>query len=329
MAEQAPDHSTLRRIYEEILPLFRKAAIGQWVYFQNPEVERMEQGHPQVPDTCPPRMQGDVRCWQLVEGDVSGAGSCLPVACRECAVWKAARPTLVEELGEAFNSLMFRLCRQDESLTRAASLTRDLAAQWEGLELENRAIRESMSRDSLTGLLNRQQLDLDLVAAVASRGRRQRPLTLAMFDIDHFKDFNDTYGHPEGDKVLAACGRLLEETTRQEDRCYRYGGEEFVVLFQDTPLPVAQGIAERLRRRFAQLGFRISCADGQSRRENKTISGGLAQYVPGMEPIRLVALADAALYEAKHQGRNRIVVATTVEEEGARDPEPAIPLSDG
>ncbi len=315
MSDHRPDHSTLRRIYEEILPLFQAAAAGEWAWFDNPAIESVEAGGPVAPDACPPRIQGDVRCWQVVQwrSRADRKPTCLPIACPECAVWQSARPTLVEELGEAFNSLMYRLGRLDQSLEQAAALTRHLAGEWEELELENRAIRENMSRDALTGLYNRQQLDRDLDAAIALSDRRHRPVTVAMFDIDHFKDFNDTYGHIEGDRVLAQCGRLLDETTRAEDRCYRYGGEEFAILFLDTPLPLAQGICERLRRRFAQLSFTVTDERGMETRVHKTISGGMAQYRPGMNRQELLSLADQALYAAKRAGRNRVMYTDTCE----------------
>ncbi len=318
MTEQDRDHSVLRRIYEEILPLLQRAAAGEWVYYQNPALQGMDEWGHLAPESCPARLEGDVRCWQRLQVDHSLR--CLPVECHECAVWKAARPTMVEELGEALNSIMYRLCRRDETLARAVDLTRDLASQWEDLELENRAIKESMARDALTGLFNRQQLDLTLKEAIARRQGRQRPLTVAMFDIDHFKEFNDNYGHPQGDRVLAACGRLMEETTRVEDLCFRYGGEEFVVIFQDTPISVAKGIAERLRRRFARLRFEVTGQDGMPSKVGRTISGGLAAYSGDMDAEQLLAAADAALYEAKRSGRNRISVV------GKTRQEPAAPL---
>ena len=165
-------------------------------------------------------------------------------------------------------------------------------------------VRAEAMTDSLTGLANRRALDAAVVRAIA-RARRDAALCTVLFiDIDHFKDINDSLGHAVGDGVLQAVGRGLRDRLRRGDLLARYGGEEFVALLPDTDLEAAVRVAEVLRSRIASLdfdpltgGLPVRVSIGVAQLSDKLMSAG-----------SLVAAADAAMYEAKRQGRNRVVV---------------------
>lgn len=156
--------------------------------------------------------------------------------------------------------------------------------------------------DALTRLYNRRRLNADLETEWKSARRYNRPLSFCMFDVDHFKRFNDSHGHRSGDAVLEEVARLVTGAVRSSDSAYRYGGEEFALLLRDTPLAAAALLCERLRARVAKRwhedgdGFTI------------TASFGVAQLEEAMQsPSELVEAADRALYAAKRAGRDRVV----------------------
>jgi diguanylate cyclase (GGDEF)-like protein len=165
-------------------------------------------------------------------------------------------------------------------------------------------LRAMATTDPLTGVLNRAAL-----ASLASReidraGRYQRPLSLVILDLDHFKKINDTYGHVAGDAVLTHLGQALNARKRNHDVAARYGGEEFCLLLPETNLQGAIIVAERLRLAIENLVMPIR----EDLELRVTASFGAAQYLPsdGTRFDLLVARADAALYRAKHSGRNRV-----------------------
>ena len=163
-----------------------------------------------------------------------------------------------------------------------------------------REVRESSVRDGLTGCFTRAH-SLEIADAELRRARRtQMPVTLIMFDLDHFKEVNDRYGHLCGDAVLAAVGKRMKEVLRGSDLKCRYGGEEFLVLLPETPLHGARRVADTLRREIADRPIPWA-GEGLT----VTASFGLAQAMPGEVNVEeLVAAADAAMYRAKADGRN-------------------------
>ncbi|MCW2990532.1 MAG: diguanylate cyclase [Solirubrobacterales bacterium] len=172
-------------------------------------------------------------------------------------------------------------------------------------ELRSRAIAlERLAfTDALSGIPNRRFLDRQLEALVSSARRHERPLAVALVDIDRFKPVNDTHGHAIGDKVIAEVARRLGERLRTEDHLGRFGGEEFLVLLPETDAEAVAAVAESLR---AEVCSRpIDTDDGPL---DVTVSVGWAVWddEPGHA---LVARADAALYEAKESGRNRVAAA--------------------
>lgn len=173
------------------------------------------------------------------------------------------------------------------------------------LESANTQLRKLALRDGLTGLLNRRYWEECLEREFARHIRYQSPASLVMFDIDHFKHFNDTYGHQLGDEVIREVSRMTKEFARETDFAGRYGGEEFVVLLPDTPLDGAMQFAERLRGAVERLT--IEHADEILK---VTISLGVAELSDHMAAHpQLIEAADKALYQSKEQGRNCITRA--------------------
>ena len=159
--------------------------------------------------------------------------------------------------------------------------------------------------DALTGLYNRRYMESHADALVERAAARGKPLTVLIIDIDHFKAVNDTYGHDAGDDVLREFSDRLRSCIRGIDLACRYGGEEFVVVMPDTDLGIANKVAERIRRRVAAEAFPI---DRGSRNVEVTISIGLASRIgPQDNSALIMKRADAALYLAKRNGRNRVV----------------------
>jgi diguanylate cyclase (GGDEF)-like protein len=163
--------------------------------------------------------------------------------------------------------------------------------------------RENSMRDGLTGCFSR-AFGLETLDKELRRARRSsRPLSILMFDLDHFKRVNDTGGHLRGDALLAAVGEQLHNLLRGTDFRCRYGGDEFLIILPDTPLLGAQQVAEGIRREISALQIEGAPA-------GVTASIGVALAGTGeMDVVGLIARADEALYKAKHAGRNRFAVA--------------------
>ena len=169
------------------------------------------------------------------------------------------------------------------------------------LEAANRALNLQARTDALTGLLNRRGFETQMAFAVALARRSSRPLSLITVDVDHFKRVNDTYGHEAGDEVLRRLARTLESRLRGSDVVARLGGEEFVALLPDTDLTGAQSIAQALVTAMAEQQDPVV--------GTITVSAGVAT-MRGAEDTGAAMLrrGDAALYDAKGQGRNRVCV---------------------
>ena len=183
------------------------------------------------------------------------------------------------------------------------------ALDWGALQLEN--LRGDSRTDDKTDLLNsrgwHEQVDRELVRA----RRRGTPVAVAVLDLDHFKQVNDTWGHPAGDAVLRAVGAVLHETTRQGDIVGRFGGEEFVLLLPDTDAAQAVHVAERVRRGVAAMHVPAKDKRGNpvTITARTTSIGVAAAPAPTATLEALLRQADAAVYEAKSTGRNQIRVA--------------------
>ncbi len=161
--------------------------------------------------------------------------------------------------------------------------------------------------DGLTGLYNHRHFHERLALETERSQRSGLPLSLLMLDVDHFKQFNDTFGHPAGDEVLRQLARVLADTRRANDVVARYGGEEFAVILVDTPKFTAAKVAERVRERINTHDF----AEAAPRAGKLSASIGVATFPDdGADAETLVRSADTALYAAKRSGRNRVVLAS-------------------
>jgi two-component system, cell cycle response regulator len=172
------------------------------------------------------------------------------------------------------------------------------------------ALRQLATRDELTGLLNRRVFDQTFDDELERAKRFGRSFAMIMLDIDHFKQVNDTHGHPTGDVVLAEVARRLQSRVRSVDRVMRYGGEEFAVLMFECDVAMALDLANRLCADVRQVPI-----EADKLTLSVTISAGIAMYpAHGQTKVALVKAADGALYAAKTAGRDRAVLAG--------DPEP-------
>jgi len=186
-----------------------------------------------------------------------------------------------------------------------AGKNRDLEYANNQLARANKELERLSIRDALTGIFNRRYFDTRILEEWGRARRAELPLALLMIDIDHFKSFNDTFGHVVGDRMLTLAASHMNETlTRAGDFVARYGGEEFAALLYDTDEEGALAVAERLR-------SAVEAIEPETGGRPITISVGVAVRVPrqGIKTAELIHEADAALYRAKRAGRNCVVSA--------------------
>ncbi len=196
--------------------------------------------------------------------------------------------------------------------------TREMLAQNEYLEGELTKSTEAMKElkrnleivrkeaytDSLTGLANRKAFETEIIRIAQESDETQGVFSLLLMDIDHFKSFNDNFGHQVGDQVLKLVSKTLIEGVKGRDLASRYGGEEFAILLPETAMKEAIMVAEQLRKAVETKEV-INRNTGESM-GRITISGGVAEYVNGEDIEDLIGRADYALYTAKHNGRNQV-----------------------
>lgn len=238
---------------------------------------------------------------------LSGRCEYVWIRCRERVFERDAtgRPTLV--IGVAHDATRQKeaqqMClRQIVQLQRAQEKLQNqriaLAKANAELARLNRELETLSLTDSLTGAHNRRALTAYLEPTLLVDNRSGAPLSILMIDVDHFKLFNDRYGHQAGDDALKTVYRTLRRTIRSSDFSSRYGGEEFLVVLPDTDVAGAQEVAERIR---------LAVARQRRRGRSLTVSIGVATYRPGEDTMQtLVGRADSRLYSAKHAGRNMV-----------------------
>lgn len=215
-----------------------------------------------------------------------------------------------EEL-EFISNVVGRAAEKIRLLHENRSLMDSLIRNKDELEQKNRTLQELAIRDGLTGLYNRRYMQEMLDMEAARCRRKKGSYSLAFLDIDNFKQFNDNQGHPEGDLVLKELAAFLSERLRKTDVIARYGGEELLILFPETPKTNGIFCAETLCRQIASRVF--IGTQGQSLGQ-VTVSIGLATFPDdGDEVAEIVLRADGALYAAKHGGRNQVRAAVVGE----------------
>lgn len=193
-----------------------------------------------------------------------------------------------------------------DSEERLRSLSQTLEQANRRLRRANTALRKLATTDPLTGVGNRRELDERLQLELRRASRSLEPLSLLFLDVDHFKKYNDRFGHEAGDAVLARLATLLQQTVRSSDTVARFGGEEFVILLPDTDEEGARTLAEKLRETVAhRLPGAVPVTASLGAATCRPPTGRSADF--RMQARRLLASADRAVYEAKHVGRNRVV----------------------
>jgi diguanylate cyclase (GGDEF)-like protein len=186
---------------------------------------------------------------------------------------------------------------------------RELDRIHEQLRKQNEELEQLSTTDSLTGLANHRSLMQSLEDAEARFKRDRKPFSILVADVDHFKQYNDAFGHPAGDEVLKNIADIMQESTRSVDCVARYGGEEFVILLPDTTAFDALEVAEHIRARVAAKAF-----TGRK----ITLSIGVSEFpVDGETGEAIIAVADEALYQAKREGRDRAIRARKLAKTGS------------
>lgn len=256
-------------------------------------------------------------CWALRRGlPHRPAGNNVDVPCDHLSSEAGAGDARIDTLclpltaqRETLGLLYFEALSAESGILAAHEIYLDMLAENIGLAIANLQLRDTLRdmamADPLTGLANRRQLAQVLDTELAQAEKQGTELGCLMVDVDHFKRFNDIYGHDAGDAVLRAVGEVLGSITREAGLAFRYGGEEFMVLLPQFTAEQAEARAADIRRRIAAL--RVQHESGPL--DPVTVSIGLAMAPAHCPFDRLVRTADAALLRAKELGRNRVEVA--------------------
>ncbi len=227
-----------------------------------------------------------------------------------CVIDRVPRTLLGSQL-DALKALsrqvvaQLELRRDNAWLPRRNAVLKESREDFQHYEARLREVNAELHRqsfiDGLTGVYNRRALDLHLMKAVADAVKERDDISLIMLDVDHFKRFNDDFGHVAGDEVLRRVAQSLQASARKHDIVARYGGEEFAVILPQTDSQNARAMAERLR-----------AAVGETRWTNRavTVSAGIATGGERISAEALIAAADGALYHAKQSGRDRVCASS-------------------
>ncbi len=221
-----------------------------------------------------------------------------PGRVRECLDQDSSAPALIEYRDKIMQMVASSILGETGDVIGSSVLLRDVTAE---KKLEKSLIKMSTT-DGLTGLFNRRHLDASLDIELKRARRYKLDLSIIMFDVDHFKRFNDEHGHDQGDRVLQVLAEVMRDAIREVDIPCRYGGEEFLIILTNTPRSGALITAERLR----------AMVEARSiDKLNVTISIGVASfpYQNVLEADAFIEMADKQLYQAKAEGRNRVCSA--------------------
>jgi len=175
------------------------------------------------------------------------------------------------------------------------------------LQRDLEMVRKQALTDGLTNLANRKAFDDEILRVIEEASRKGQTFSLALLDIDHFKSFNDNYGHQVGDQVLRLVAKTLTDGVKGRDFAARYGGEEFAIILPETNLSGGMKVTDSLRK--IVQGKELVNRNTGDILGRITLSGGIAEYIRGEDANAVIERADAALYTAKHNGRNQISAA--------------------
>jgi diguanylate cyclase (GGDEF)-like protein len=264
-----------------------------------------------APDDCwalrrgqPHRLEPDhlnLRCQHIGEAPIAGA-LCVPMTAQSESLGLLHLRQLSTAPTETPDGPAIHM---DAAQVLATTVVEQMALALSNLRLRE-TLRGQAIRDPLTGLFNRRYLEETLERELSRAVRSQRPFGVVMLDLDHFKRFNDTFGHPAGDAALRELGQFLKTQTRGSDIACRYGGEEFTLIFPECSLDATRRRAEQIREGAKSLAVQYH----DQLLGVMSISIGVANYPEhGNSGEALLQLADAALYAAKHAGRDQVVVA--------------------
>jgi diguanylate cyclase (GGDEF)-like protein len=206
-----------------------------------------------------------------------------------------------EAISKGASDFIFKPVRFEELLLRLKRVLRERQLNAERLNMLER-LKELSITDGLTKLFNSRHFYNQIKNETDRCTRYSHPLSLLILDIDHFKDYNDTYGHLEGDKVLLRLGQVVRLLLRKMDSAYRYGGEEFTIILPETEIEEAGTVAQRIRKAIKEIVFTPD-SDG---RVSITVSIGMTQYQPPEDIKTFVQRADKALYNSKSGGRDQV-----------------------
>lgn len=220
---------------------------------------------------------------------------------------KIANTSDPEELKKLVAGMMSQTQKMVSENKALESKLHKSSATMQELKQEMESVRQEAFTDGLTGIGNRKKFDIEIENMLAESRAEEQPLSLIICDIDHFKSFNDTYGHQIGDQVLRLVARTFHDSVKGRDLPCRYGGEEFVVLLPDTSVDNAARVADTLREAVKSKEIRNRTTGETLTRI--TISLGVAQVGSKEEVKEWIERADKALYRAKRMGRDRVETA--------------------
>ena len=222
---------------------------------------------------------------------------------------KVAEPEDLRHLVTGLTAATTKVQRENAALQRRLETsTKEVARLREHLE----QVRRDAMTDALTNLANRKAFDEELLRACDEAEKTRRPVTLAVLDIDHFKRFNDTWGHQTGDQVLRYVASVIGRVAKNPRVAARYGGEEFAVIFPDESAVLVESVLNNIREEIGSRALRRRSTNDEL--GAVTVSAGLAQRRPGETGSSLLDRADEALYASKHGGRNRVTNGERLEE---------------
>jgi len=206
-----------------------------------------------------------------------------------------------EAISKGASDFVFKPVRFEELLLRLKRVLKERQLTRERVHMLEKLKKLSIT-DGLTQLYNSRHFYSQLKGEIDRSNRYKHPLSLLLLDIDHFKIYNDTYGHLEGDKVLVRLGQVIKEVLRKMDSAYRYGGEEFTVILPETVGAEAETVAQRLRLTVEKESFAPDTVEAVP----ITISVGVTEYCPKEDESAFIQRADQAMYMSKQEGRNRV-----------------------